>query len=64
MIYSMLEFQWDSKSKLLSRFLNFGLSVEKLKSPDKKKFSYEELKKFNESFISFMKESSFCEGSL
>ena len=51
MIYSMLEFQWDSKSKLLSRFLNFGLSVEKLKSPNKKKFSYEELKKFNESLI-------------
>ena len=41
-----------SKSKLLSRFLKFGFSVDKLKSPNK----YEELKKFNESFISFMKE--------
>ena len=46
-----------SKSKLLSRFLKFGFSVDKLKSPNKKKFSYEELKKFNESFISFMKDT-------
>ena len=53
-----------SKSKLLSRFLKFGFSVNNLKSPNKRKFSYEELKKFNESFISFMKGSSFCEGGL
>ena len=53
-----------SKSELLSRFLKFRFSVENLKSPNKKKFSYEELKKFNESFISFMKDSSFCEGGL
>ena len=53
-----------SKSKLLSRFLKFGFSVDKSKSPKKRKFSYEELKKFNESFISFMKDSSFCEGGL
>ena len=53
-----------SKSKLLSRFLKFGFSVDKLKSPNKRKFSYEELKKFNESFISFMKDSSFYEGGL
>ena len=53
-----------SKSKLLSRFLKFGFSVNKLKSPNKRKFSYEELKKFNENFISFMKDSSFCEGGL
>ena len=46
-----------SKSKLLSRFLKFGFSVDKLKSPNKKKFLYEELKKFNESFISFMKDT-------
>ena len=46
-----------SKSKLLSRFLKFGFSVDKLKSPNKKKFSYEELKKFHESFISFMKDT-------
>ena len=53
-----------SKSKLLNRFSKFGFSVDKLKSPNKRKFSYEELKKFNESIISFMKDSSFCEGGL
>ena len=53
-----------SKSKLLSRFLKFGFSVDKSKSPKKRKFSYEELKKFNESFISFRKDRSFCEGGL
>ena len=53
-----------SKSKLLSRFFKFGFSVDKLKSPNKRKFSHEELKKFNESFISFMKDNSFCEGGL
>ena len=31
-----------SKSKLLSRFLKFGFSVDKLKSPNKRKFSHEE----------------------
>ena len=50
------------KSKLLSRVFKFGFSADKLKSPNKSKFSYEELNKFNESFISFMKNSSFCEG--
>ena len=49
-----------SKSKLLSRFFKSGFSADNLKSPNKRKFSYEELKKFNESFISFMKDSSFC----
>ena len=53
-----------SKSKLLSKFLKFGFSVDKLKSSKKRKFSQEELNKFNESFISFMKDSSFCEGIL
>ena len=33
-----------SKSKLLSRFLKFEFSVDKLKSRNKRKFSYEELK--------------------
>ena len=46
-----------SKSKLLSRLLKSGFSVGKLKPPNKAKFSYEEVKKFNESFISFMKDS-------
>ena len=50
-----------SKAKLLSRFLKFGFSVGKLKSPHKRSFSYEGLKKFNESFISLMKDISFCE---
>ena len=50
-----------STSKLLSRFLKFGFSVDKLKFPNKINFSYEELKKFGESFNSFMKDSSFCE---
>ena len=40
-----------SKSKLFSRFLKSGFSVDKLKSPNKRKFLHEELKKFNESFI-------------
>ena len=53
-----------SKSKLSSRFSKFVFSVDKLKSPNKKKSAYEELNMFNESFISFMKESSFCEGGL
>ena len=53
-----------SKSKLLSKFLKLGFSVDKLKSPNKRKFSDEELKNFNESFISFMKDSSFCERGL
>ena len=53
-----------SKSKLFSRFLKFGFSVDKLKSPNKRKFSHEERRKFNESFISFMKDSLFCEGGL
>ena len=38
--------------------------MDKLKSLNKIKFSYEELKKFNESFISFKKDSSFYEGGL
>ena len=50
-----------SKAKLLSRFLKFGFSVGKLKSPNKRSFPYERLKKFNESFISLMKDISFCE---
>ena len=53
-----------SKSKLLSRFLKSGFSTDKLKSPNNRKFSYEELKKFNASFISFMKDNSFCESGL
>ena len=42
-----------SKSKLLSRFLKLGFSVDKLKSSNKIKFSYEEVKSFREleSFI-------------
>ena len=56
MTYSMMRL---SKSKL-----DFGFSVDKLKSPNKRKFSYEGLKKFNESFISFKKDSSFCEDYL
>ena len=53
-----------SKSKLLSRFLKFGFSVNKLKCPNKRKFSYQELEMLTESFISFMKNSSFCECDL
>ena len=34
-----------SKSKLLSRFLKIGFSVDKFKLPNKRKFSCEELKK-------------------
>ena len=37
-----------SKSKLLSRFLKLGFSVDKLKSSNKRKFSYEEVKSFRE----------------
>ena len=40
-----------SKSKLLSSVLKLGFSVDKLKSLNKRKFSCEELKKFNASFI-------------
>ena len=53
-----------SKPKLLSGFLRFRFSVDKLKSSGKRKFSYEELKKFYKSFISFMKNSSSYEGGL
>ena len=42
-----------SKSKLLNRFFKFEFPVDKLKSANKRKFSYQELKKFNENFISF-----------
>ena len=53
-----------SKSKLLSSVLKLGFSVDKLKSLIKRKFSCEELVKFNSSFISLMKDSSFWEGGL
>ena len=47
-----------SKLKLLSRFLKFGFSVDKLRSPNKRKFSYEELEKFNGEFY-FIYERQF-----
>ena len=44
------------KSKLLSRVLKFGFSADKLKSPNKSKFSYEELNKFNEFYFIYEKQ--------
>ena len=44
-----------SKSKLLSRFLKIGFSVDKLKLPNKRKFSCEELKKFKGTLMQIRK---------
>lgn len=51
-------------SKFLGEFFEFGFSLVKLKLSGKRKFWYEELKMFNASLISFMKDSSFCERGL
>ena len=51
-------------SKLITRFFKFGFYMLKLKTPNKRKFWNEELKKCNMSFISFMKDRSFSQDGL
>ena len=51
-------------SKLITRFFKFGFYMLKLKTPNKRKFWNEELKKCNVSFISFMKDRSFSQDGL
>lgn len=49
---------------ILIKLYELGFAVDTLKSPNKRKLSYIELKNFKARFISLIKEISFCERGL
>ena len=50
-----------SRSKLHTKFLKLGFSVDILKSPSKAKFSYIALKNFKARFDYLINDRTFCE---